>query len=88
MPLHWVASPSVKSTSTAIQVAIVGDEAYMLLRQITDFLGLNWSRQYLRVQRNEILASHIRKVAMTAADGSSTKWRVSCSNTCRVGSSA
>jgi hypothetical protein len=53
----------------AIPVAIVGDEAFVPLRQITDFLGLNWSGQYLRVQRHEILARHVRKVAMTAADG-------------------
>jgi len=53
----------------AIPVAIVGDEAFVPLRQIADFLGLNWSGQYLRVQRHEILARHLRKVAMTAADG-------------------
>lgn len=53
----------------AIPVAVVGDEAFVPLRQISDFLGLNWSGQYLRVQRHEILARHVRKVAMTAADG-------------------
>src|SRR3954454_2222769 len=53
----------------AIPVAVVRDEAFVPLRQITDYLGLNWSGQYLRVQRHEILARHVRKVAMTAADG-------------------
>jgi hypothetical protein len=53
----------------AIPVAVVGDEAYVPLRQITDFLGLNWSGQFLRVQRHEILARYVRKVSMTAADG-------------------
>lgn len=53
----------------AIPVAVVGDEAYVPLRQITDYPGIKWSGQYLRVQRHEILARHVRKVAMTAADG-------------------
>ena len=52
-----------------IPVAVVDDEAYIPLRQIADFLGLNWSGQYQRIQRNEILARHVQSVAMTAADG-------------------
>src|SRR3712207_2503238 len=53
----------------AIPVAVVGDEAYIPLRQIADFLGLNWSGQRQRILRNEILARHVRSVAMTATDG-------------------
>jgi hypothetical protein len=47
----------------------VDDVAYVPLRKLTDFLGLNWSGQYLRIQRNEVLVRHVRRVAMTAADG-------------------
>ena len=53
----------------SIPVAIVDDVAYVPLRKLTDFLGLNWSGQYLRIQRNEVLVRHVRRVAMTAADG-------------------
>ncbi len=68
-PLVPRAERAVDFYGDSIPVAIIDDEAYVPLRQISDFLGLNWSGQYLRVQRNEILARHVRKVAMTAADG-------------------
>ena len=63
------AERAVNFYGDAIPIAVVGDEAFVPLRQLTDFMGLNWSGQYLRVQRHEILARHVRKVAMTAADG-------------------
>ena len=37
-------------------VAVVANSAYVALRPITDLLGLEWSAQYRRVQRDEILA--------------------------------
>lgn len=50
-------------------VAIVGDEAYVALRPITDFLGLEWSAQFRRVQRDEVLSSQTQLVMMAGADG-------------------
>ncbi len=74
-PLVPRAERAVDFYGDTIPVAIVGDEAYVPLRQITDFLGLNWSGQYLRVQRNEILARHVRKVDVLSC----VKPPISCS---------
>lgn len=52
-----------------IPVAVVGDEAYVPLRMLTDFLGLNWSGQRQRLLRDEVLERHVRLVKVTAADG-------------------
>lgn len=53
----------------AIPVALVADDMYVSLRAICDFLGLNWSGQYQRTQRDEVLARRITSVIMTTADG-------------------
>jgi hypothetical protein len=50
-------------------VALVGTTAYVALRPITDLLGLEWSAQYRRVQRDEVLAVEAQLVVMTGADG-------------------
>src|ERR1700730_17127234 len=50
-------------------VALVDDAPHVALRPITDFLGLNWSAQYRRVQRDEILMSEARLVVMRGSDG-------------------
>jgi len=42
---------------------------YVALRPITDFLGLTFSSQRLRVLRDEVLSERRRSVMMTAADG-------------------
>lgn len=52
-----------------ITVALAGDELYVPLRSLTEFLGLEWSSQFRRVQRDEILSSRIQRVIMTSADG-------------------
>lgn len=52
-----------------ITVALAGEEMYVPLRSLTEFLGLEWSSQFRRVQRDEILAGRVRQVNMTSADG-------------------
>ncbi|MDP9309832.1 MAG: ORF6C domain-containing protein [Chloroflexota bacterium] len=52
-----------------ITVALAGEEMYVPLRSLTEFLGLEWSSQFRRVQRDEILASRVQRVSMTSADG-------------------
>lgn len=50
-------------------MALVGDIPYVALRPIADFLGLDWSAQYRRVQRDDVLADEAQLVSMTGADG-------------------
>lgn len=52
-----------------ITVALAGEEMYVPLRSLTEFLGLEWSSQFRRVQRDEILNSRAQRVIMTGADG-------------------
>jgi len=52
-----------------ITVAIVDDTAYVALRPITDFLGIEWSSQRLRVQRDEVMKDESRLIKATGADG-------------------
>lgn len=52
-----------------ITVALADEEMYVPLRSLTEFLGLEWSSQFRRVQRDEILASRVQRVTMTGADG-------------------
>ncbi len=49
--------------------ALVGDIPYIALRPIAHFLGLDWSAQYRRIQRDDILAEEVHMVLMTSADG-------------------
>ncbi len=50
-------------------VAMVGNTPYVALRPIAEFLGLEWSAQFRRVQRDDVLAEEAQLVAMAAADG-------------------
>lgn len=50
-------------------VAMVGNTPYVALRPIAEFLGLEWSAQFRRVQRDDVLVEEARLVAMAAADG-------------------
>jgi hypothetical protein len=50
-------------------VALVEDVPYVAIRPIADFIGLDWSAQYRRVQRDDILNEESRLVVMTGADG-------------------
>ncbi len=52
-----------------ITVALAGEEMYVPLRSLTEFLGLEWSSQFRRLQRDEILASRVQQVIVTSADG-------------------
>ncbi len=51
-----------------LAVAVVDDNAYIALRPIADYLGLEWSSQRLRILRDEVLARHSSNVVMTGAD--------------------
>ena len=53
----------------SIPIAIVDEEAFIPLRMITDYLGLNWSGQRQRTLRDSVLTRHIANIEMTAADG-------------------
>ena len=48
---------------------VPGDDVYVPLRTIAEFLGLDWSSQHKRIQRDEVLARRARTVMMTSADG-------------------
>lgn len=50
-------------------IALVGDVPYVAIRPIADFIGLDWSSQRHRIQRDEILHEESRLVVMTGADG-------------------
>jgi hypothetical protein len=52
-----------------LMIALAGEVSYVALRPICDYLGLDWSAQYRRVQRDGVLARHTRALAMTGADG-------------------
>jgi hypothetical protein len=46
------------------------DEVFVPIRPITDFLGLDWSGQYQRIQRDEVLARRSEMVVIATTDGS------------------
>ncbi len=50
-------------------IAMVDNVPYVALRPFADFLGLEWSAQYRRVQRDDVLSEEVQLVAMTGADG-------------------
>lgn len=50
-------------------IAMVDGVPYVALRPIAEFLGLEWSAQYRRVQRDDVLAEEVQLIAMAAADG-------------------
>jgi hypothetical protein len=53
-----------------ITVALVEeDEPYVPLRTLTDYLGLDWSSQYRRTQRDSVLARSLRTLTVQSADG-------------------
>ena len=55
--------------SDVLLVALVEDTPYVAIRPIAEFIGLEWSSQRLRIQRDEILSEESRLVVMTGADG-------------------
>ena len=50
-------------------IALVGDVPYVAIRPIAEFIGLEWSSQRLRIQRDDILSEESKLVVMTGADG-------------------
>jgi len=52
-----------------LPVASINNIPYVALRPINDLLGLDWSAQYRRVQRDEVLRDEIKLVIIQAADG-------------------
>ena len=50
-------------------IALINGVPYIALRPITDFLGIDWTAQYRRLQRDDILNEEKRMVIMTSADG-------------------
>src|SRR5690242_17125112 len=53
----------------ALTVVLVAGLPYVTIRPITDFLGVEWSGQYQRIQRDDILNEEKRLVVTTGADG-------------------
>jgi hypothetical protein len=55
---------------TAVLVREAGrEEIYVPVRPIADYLGLTWSSQYMRLQRDRILGEAIRGVLVTRTPG-------------------
>jgi P22_AR N-terminal domain len=74
MPQEQVLTPRaerlVNFHGDQITVALVGeDEPYVPLRTLAEYLGLEWSSQYRRVQRDSVLARSIRTLIVHGADG-------------------
>ena len=50
-------------------IALSGAASFVALRPICDYLGLDWSAQYRRVQRDAVLARQTRAMVLAGADG-------------------
>ena len=50
-------------------LALANNTSYVALRPVCDYLGLNWSRQLQRTNRDDVLRRHLRIMTMTGADG-------------------
>ena len=50
-------------------IALVAGKAYVALRPVANFLGLEWTGQYQRTMRDEVLSLYMATIAMIAADG-------------------
>ncbi len=69
-PLMPSAERVVDFYGDPIAVALGADnDVYVPIRTIAEFLGLDWSSQYKRIQRDEVLAERGRMVVITGADG-------------------
>jgi hypothetical protein len=63
------AEKSVDFYGDKISVALVGEEIYVPLRPVSEYLGLQWNGQRARVMRDEVLSQRTRLVNMKGADG-------------------
>lgn len=52
-----------------LTVVLVEGMPYVAVRPITDFLGVEWTGQYQRIQRDDVLNEERRLVVTTGADG-------------------
>lgn len=52
-----------------LTIALVDNRAYVAIKPVTDFLGLDWPSQYQRVQRDDVLTEEIKLIVATSADG-------------------
>lgn len=53
-----------------LTVALAGeDDLYVPLRSLTEYLGLDWSSQYRRVQRDSVLSRSVRNLTIHGTDG-------------------
>ncbi len=69
-PLTTRAERVIDFYGDPIAVALGTDNTvYVPLRTITEFLGLDWSSQYKRIQRDEVLAERGQMVVITGTDG-------------------
>ncbi len=63
---------------TAVLVEVAGEQqVYVPLRPIADSLGLDWSAQYRRLKRDEVLDSELMSVAILATDIEGTRPKTS-----------
>ncbi len=53
-----------KDVITAVPVAIEQEQIYVPVRPICDYLGLDWSAQYRRINRDPVLSDVMQGVAM------------------------
>src|SRR5947209_5378966 len=51
-----------------LTMARIGKQAYEVLRPMAGYLGLDWSAQYRRLMRDEVLARHTSHIIITGAD--------------------
>ncbi len=52
-----------------LQLATVDGVAYVALRPLTEYLGMEWGSQRLRTLRDDVLATEVRQMLMAGADG-------------------
>jgi hypothetical protein len=53
----------------SLTIVLVDNVPYVVVRPIADFLGVEWTGQFQRIQRDEILNEEKRLVVITSADG-------------------
>ena len=56
-----------------IAVRVVGGAVYIPIRPVCERLGVDWSSQYRRTKRDEILNSELRSVAVTTTEPNRTR---------------
>lgn len=52
-----------------LAIALIANDAFVALRPIVQYLGLDWSAQRQRLLRDEVLNHHSTTIKMIGADG-------------------